>query len=59
MNDKVKDYLSIGVKNIVLVDPFTELITIYKLEKKEAIYCNFDEEFDLINGITIRMKEIL
>lgn len=59
MNDKVKDYLSIGVKKLVLVDPFTELVTIYKHGKKEAIYYTFDEEFNLIDGITIRMKEIL
>lgn len=59
MNDKVKDYLSIGVKTLVLVDPFTELITIYRHEKKEAVYYNFDEEFDLFEGVKIRMKEIL
>ncbi|MDR4499793.1 MAG: Uma2 family endonuclease [Candidatus Scalindua sp.] len=59
MNDKVKDYLSIGVKKIILVDSFTELITVYKYEKREALYYNFEEEFELINGINIRMKEIL
>lgn len=59
MNDKVKDYLSIGVKKLVLVDPFTEMITIYKHEKKEAVYYNFDEEFDLMEGVKIRMNGIL
>lgn len=59
MNDKIKDYLSIGVKRIVLVDPFTELITIYKHEKKEALNYSFDEEFELITGINVIMKDIL
>lgn len=59
MNDKVKDYLSIGVKRIILIDPFTEMITTYQHGKKDVGYCSFDEEFDLFNGIKIKMKEIL
>lgn len=59
INDKVKDYLSIGVKRIVLIDPYTETITVFKHGKKEAGYFNFDEEFELIDGIFVKMKEIL
>ncbi len=59
INDKVKDYLSIGVKRTVLIDPYTETITVFKHGKKEAGYYNFDEEFELIDGVLVKLKEIL
>jgi len=59
INEKVKDYLSIGVKKIIWVDPFTETITIFQHGRKEAIYLSFDEEFELIDGIMVRVKELL
>lgn len=59
MNDKVNDYLTIGVKKVVLVDPFTELITIYQKGRKSSRSYKFDEEFDLIYGIKIKMSELL
>jgi len=59
INEKVKDYLSIGVQRIIWVDPFSETITIFQHRRKEAIYLSFDEEFELIDGIMIRLKELL
>lgn len=59
INDKVKDYLSIGVKRAVLVDPFTEIVTVFQHGKKEAGFYNFDDEFEMIEGIKIRPKEVL
>ncbi|MFN3479865.1 MAG: Uma2 family endonuclease [Thermodesulfovibrionales bacterium] len=59
INDKVKDYLSIGVKKIVLVDPFTETITVYQHGKKEAGYYSFDDEFELIDGLIVKLKGII
>lgn len=59
MNDKIKDYQSIGVKRIVVVDPFTEMITIYQHKKKDIAAYTFDEDFDLFQNIKIRMREIL
>lgn len=59
MNDKIRDYQSIGVKRIVFVDIFTELITVYQNGGKYADYYKFDEEFDLINGLKIKLKEFL
>jgi Uma2 family endonuclease len=59
INDKVKDYLSIGARRIVLVDPFTETVTVFQRGKKEAGYYSFDDTFDLIEGIMVRLKEIL
>ncbi len=58
LNEKVKDYLSIGVKTVVLVDPSTETVIIFKHGSK-AEYYNFDEEFELIDGVSIRLKELL
>lgn len=59
INDKVKDYLSIGVKRVVLVDPFTETVTVFQHGSKEAGYYNFDDEVELIDGVMIKLKEIL
>ncbi|MFQ5455649.1 MAG: Uma2 family endonuclease [Nitrospirota bacterium] len=59
MNDKVRDYLSIDVKRIVVVDPFTEVVTVYRHEKSDIYSYSFDEEFDLIDGIKVRMREIV
>lgn len=58
INDKVKDYLSIGVGRVVLVDPFTETVTVFKHGKKEAGYYSFDDEFELIDGLVVKLKEI-
>jgi hypothetical protein len=55
----VKDYLSIGVKRVVLVDPFTETVTVFMHGKKEAGYYNFDDEFELIDGLMVRLKEVI
>ncbi|MBI4688986.1 MAG: Uma2 family endonuclease [Nitrospirae bacterium] len=57
--DKVKDYLSIGVGRIVLVDPLTQIVSLYQKGKKEAILYSFDEEFILIENLTVKIKELL
>jgi len=59
MDNKIKDYLSIGVESIVVVDPAAELISIYSQKKKEKELFNFDEEFELYQGIKIIMNQIL
>jgi Uma2 family endonuclease len=59
INDKVKDYLSIGVGRVVLVDPFTETVTVFQHGKKEAGYYSFDDEFELIDGLIVRLKEVI
>ncbi len=59
INDKVKDYLSIGVKRVILVDPFTETVTAFQHGKKEAGYYSFADEFELIDGITIKMDSLV
>ncbi|MBW8049651.1 MAG: Uma2 family endonuclease [Cytophagales bacterium] len=59
MNNKIKDYLSIGVESIVVVDPAAESISIYHQKKKEIESYSFDEEFELYQGIKIIMNQIL
>ena len=58
INDKVRDYLSIGVKRVILIDPFTEIVTVYHHGRREAGYYSFDEEFELVAGVSIKIKEL-
>lgn len=58
MNDKIKDYLSIGVEKIFLVDPQTLTASLYQKGKKEALLFNFEEDIPLIDGLTIKLKEL-
>ncbi|MBW8049549.1 MAG: Uma2 family endonuclease [Cytophagales bacterium] len=59
MNDKIKDYLSIGVKKIVVVDPFTKSLSIYHQNKKDINFYNFDQQFELIDGIKVITNKII
>ena len=59
MNDKIKDYLSIGVKRLVIVDPYAEFITVYQNSKKEAANFDFDEAFELVDGVKIKMRDVI
>ncbi len=59
MTDKVKDYLSIGVERIILIDPLTQTVSLYQKGKKEALLYNFDEDVTLIEDLSVKMKELL
>ncbi|MBI3353687.1 MAG: Uma2 family endonuclease [Nitrospirae bacterium] len=59
ITDKVKDYLSIGVERIILIDPQTQTVSLYQKGKKEAIIYNFEEEVALLEGLSVKMKELL
>ncbi|MBM4137532.1 MAG: Uma2 family endonuclease [Nitrospira sp.] len=58
ITEKVKDYLSIGAERIVLIDPQSETVSLYQKRKKEVSLYHFDEEFSLIEGLSIRIKDI-
>ncbi len=58
INDKTRDYLSIGVKRVVFVDPYSETITIYHHGRKDAGFYSFDEEFELIEGVFVKLREL-
>lgn len=59
ITDKVKDYLSIGVERVILMDPHTETVSIYKKGKREVLLYGFDEEFEIMEGLKIRLKEVI
>jgi len=59
LTDKVKDYLLIGVGKIIIVDPQTETISVYQQGKREVILYGFDEEFEIADGVTIKLKEVM
>ena len=59
MTDKVKEYLSFGVERGVLIDPITQSGSLYLKGKKEALLFSFDEEVTLIEGLSVKMKDLL
>ena len=58
INDKVRDYLSIGVKRVVCINPFTETVTVHYHGRSEIGYYNFDEKFELIDKVFIKLREL-
>jgi Uma2 family endonuclease len=59
MTDKVRDYLAFGVERVVLVDPITKSGSLYRKGKKEALLFSFDEEVTLIDGLNVKIKDLL
>ena len=59
LTSKVKDYLSFGVERVVLVDPQTETVNIYQKGKREVLLFNFDEEFEMFEGLMVKLKELV
>lgn len=59
LTDKIKDYLSFGVERVILVDPQTETVNIYQKGKREILFYNFDEEFEIIDGLRVKVKELV
>jgi len=58
-NDKVIDYLSIGVKRIIGIDAQNSTVTIYQHGKNVPDYYNFDDKFELFDGVKIIMNKII
>lgn len=58
ITDKIKDYLSIGVERIILVDPQTETVNIYQKGKREVLLYGFEEEFELMDGLRVKLKDL-
>lgn len=59
LTEKVKDYLSIEVGRVVLVDPKRKTVSVYQKGKSEILFYEFAEEFELIDGLTIKMNDII
>lgn len=43
---------------MILIDPFTEIVTVCHHGRREAGYYSFDEEFELVAGVSIKLKEL-
>ena len=59
LTDKVRDYLLLGVERVILVDPQSKTVSIYQRGKREVMLYEFDEEFEMIAGLKIKMKDII
>lgn len=58
IDEKVQDYLSIGVKRVVCINPFMETVTIHYYGKSAAGYYSFDEEFELVDKVFVKLREL-
>ena len=59
ITDKVRDYLLIGVERIILIEPKTRTASIYQKGKKESILFDYDDEITILEGLTLRLKDLL
>src|SRR3990170_2452977 len=59
ITDKVKDYLLIGVERIILIEPKTRTASMYRKGRKEAILYDYEEEIVILEGLTLRLIDIL
>jgi len=59
MTEKVKDYLAIGVERVLLVDPLTKTVSLYRKGKKEAMLYDFDEDVPALSDLTVKMNGLL
>jgi len=58
MNAKLKDYISIGIPNIIYVDSLNEIVTKYGANGSSMIY-PFSDPFVIYDTIEIKMNTIL
>ncbi len=56
---KVKDYLEFGVDRVLVIDPQTQLATLYLRENKTARIYSFEEEFEVLEGVSIKIKDLI
>ena len=59
MEEKVYDYLSAGVDRVLLVDPHLKKATLFKRESKTADLYDFEEEFEILPKLKIKLSEVL
>lgn len=58
INNKVQDYLSIGVKRVVCINPFAETVTVHCQGGSDIRYYDFDERFELIDNVFVTLREL-
>ena len=59
IEEKVIDYLGAGVDRVLLIDPKLKRSTLFEKEKREAKIYSFEEEFELLPGLKVRLSEVL
>ncbi|MBI5308170.1 MAG: Uma2 family endonuclease [Planctomycetes bacterium] len=58
IDEKVQDYLSIGVKRVVCINPFTETVAVHYHGRSDIGYYDFDEKFELVDKVFIKLREL-
>ena len=59
IQEKVEDYLKIGVKKVIVVEPSIEKVYVYESGKNEIKVYKFDQRFTWYGNIKASMKEIM
>ncbi len=59
IEEKVLDHLKIGVDRILLIDPQLRKATLFERDRREAKLFDFDEEIDLLEGLSLKLSEVL
>jgi len=59
IQEKVEDYLKIGVRKVIVVEPSIEKVYVYENGKKEIKVYKFDEKFVWYDNIKASIKQIL
>lgn len=58
VDEKVRDYLSFGVKRVVCINPFTETVTVHCPGQKDINHYDFNETFELIDNVFVTLREL-
>ncbi len=59
IEEKVIDYLGAGVDRVLLIDPKLKRATLFEKEKREAKIYSFEEEFQLLPNLKLKLSEVL
>ncbi len=58
IDEKVQDYMSFGVKRVVCINPFTETVTVHCHGQSDIGYYDFDEKFELVDKIFVKLSDL-
>ena len=50
--------MSIGVLRVVCINPFAETVTVHCHGRNDIGYYDFDEKFELIDKVFIKLREL-
>ncbi len=59
IEEKVEDYLKIGVQKVMLINPQTQKVFIYEKGKREIKIFSFYEEVDFVEGLKGKILDIV